>query len=526
MKWKLYFSSNAVDRKHQILFRRDFGVNPSKPDITKDLKYKFFTRSDPFSYAATIEQWIPATNNIVIAYDGKTLPTYNYMYAVALDDYGNPLPFDYCFFVTDYDVVSAGAIRFYLEPDDFQNYFNLQITGTTPNHYITGTCIQTNSQTILNGVEKHHIVEPTPKNGLKTVEVLNGEFCIVLCSRIGDEVQTNVVVQYNVATDPEDEINRGDILKFVTKSQIVQTMQRITEQTKAKNYNYQAHKNQDGTITYQYIDVGEINTDFISVFAVPYNWIYDYTTLISTDFYLGSYGFVEIRQNANFSATVQIPTNPDLRNTVCGFGTNLHRFRINPQIESFEYKINISANAGIFKIQLSLNGNATDITDDFEFPIIFSSAAQQYAQQSIFRNINAVVGALGVGGQLAKGNVLGAITSGVNIAESFIKPQTPYETTGVSNGLINLNLCNGIALFYFETLNELAMIGFEAEFGFNIQGIATLSNEVLSTDPTGKTWYKFNNAQFITQYVPIAKRQAIEQMFNDGIFITKVYNDT
>lgn len=523
MKWKLYFSSNSIDRKHQALFRRYFG--PQGNDITQDPKYKFFTKGGPLSYAVTVEHWIPATNNVLIAYDGKMLPTNNYLYAVALDDSGNPLPYDYCFFVTDYYVASAGTIRYYLEPDDFQNYFNLQLTGTIPNHYITGTCIQTNSQKILSGVEKHHIVEPTPKGGLKTVEVLNDEFCIVLCARVGDEVQTCVYVSYDVSIDPEDEVNRNDIFKLVSRNNIVQSMQRLTEKTKATHYNYQSHKNEDGTITYQYIDVGEINTDFISVFAIPYKWIYDYVTIDYSDFYRGDGGsFVEIRQNANFSQAVQIPTNPDLRNTVCGFGTNLHRFRVNPQIESFVYKINISANAGIFKIQLSLNGNATDITDDFEFPIIFSSAAQQYAQQSIFRNINAIVGVLGVGGQLVKGNVLGAVTSGVSIAESFIEPQTPYETTGVASGLINLNLCNGVALFYFETLNELALIGFEAEFGFNIQAIASFSNEVLSTDSTGETWYKFNNAQFITHYAPIAKRQAIEQMFNDGIFITKAYD--
>ena len=518
MKWKLYFSSNGVDRKHQLLFRRYFGANPSKPDIKQDPKYKFFTKGGAFSTPVTVEHWIPATNNVMIDYDGKTLPTYNYMYAVALDDSGNPTPYDYCFFVTDYDIISAGVIRFYIEPDDFQNYFNLQITGTIPNHYITGTCIQTNSQTILNDVEKHHIIEPTPKNGLKTVEVIQKQFCLITCLKVGDEVETHVIVDFGSKpiTELDRKIATSDIQTFADINEIVQYLKRQTEKTKAKFYSF-------STTDQKYIAGTDKNIDFINCFAVPLDWIKNYCELKNDSVIQPNLYSVEIVQNSSFLATVQIPANPDLRNTVCGFGSNLHRFRINPQIESFEYKINISANAGIFKIQLSLNGNATDITDDFEFPIIFSSAAQQYAQQSIFRNINAVVGVLGVSGQLAKGNVLGAITSGVNIAESFIKPQTPYETTGVSNGLINLNLCNGIALFYFETLNELSVIGFEAEFGFNIQGIATLSNDVLSTDPAGKTWYKFNNAQLITQFVPTAKRQSIEQMFNDGIFITKAY---
>lgn len=521
MKWKLYFSSNAIDRKHQALFRRDFGVNPTKPDITQDPKYKFFTKGGALSYTATVEHWIPATNNVLIEYDGKMLPTYNYMYAVALDDSGNPLPYDYCFFVTDYDIVSARTIRFYIEPDDFQNYFNLQLTGTTPNHYITGTCIQTNSQTILNGVEKHHIVEPTPKGGLKTVEVIQKQFCLITCLKVADEVETHVIVGFGAKpiTDLDRKISKSDIQSFTDINEIVQYLKRQTEKTTTQFYSF-------STTDQKYIKNGEKNIDFISCFAVPLDWIKNYCELKNDSAIAPNLYSVEIVQNSSFSTTVQIPTNPDLRNTICGFGTNQHRFRINPQITSFVYKISISANAGIFKIQLSLNGNATDITDDFEFPIIFSSAAQQYAQQSIFRNINAVVGALGVGGQLAKGNFLGAVTSGVNIAESFIKPQTPYETTGVASGLINFNLCNGVALFYFETLNELVLIGFELAYGFNIQAIGSLSNEVLSIDATGETWYKFNNAQFITQFVPIAKRQAIEQMFNDGIFITKAYEIT
>lgn len=519
MKWKLYFSSNQVDRKHQILFRRYFGTNASKPDITQDPKYKFFTKN---AFAVTVEHWIPAQNEIRIAYDGKSLPTNNYLYAVALDTNGDPLPYDYCFFVTDYEILSAGTIRYYLEPDDFQNYFNLQTTGATPLHYITGTCIQTNSQKILTSdVEKHHIVEPTPKNGLKTVEVIQNQFCLITCLKVGDEVETHVIVNFGskTITGLDRKISKNDIQPFTDINEIVQYLKRQTEKTTASFYSF-------STTDQKYVEGTEKNIDFISCFAVPLDWIKNYCELKNDSAIQPNLCSVEIVQNSSFSTAVQIPTTPDLRNTVCGFGTNLHRFRINPQVSSFEYKINISANAGIFKIQLSLNGNATDITDDFEFPIIYSSAAQQYAQQSIFRNINAVVGALGVGGQIAKGNILGAVTSGVNIAESFIEPQTPYETTGVASGLINLNLCNGIALFYFETLNELILIGFEAQFGYNICAIASFENTVLSTDSPAETWYKFNNAQFITQHVPIAKRQAIEAMFNDGIFITKAYDFT
>ena len=178
MKWKLYFSSNSIDRKHQSLFRRYFGAQGN--DITQDPKYKFFTKGGAFSTVVTVEHWIPATNNVLIGYNGKELPTYNYMYAVALDDNGNPLPYDYCFFVTDYDVVSAGTIRFYIEPDDFQNYFNLQITGTTPNHYITGTCIQTNSQKILNGSDRYRILEPKPIGGDSVINALENDGYILI----------------------------------------------------------------------------------------------------------------------------------------------------------------------------------------------------------------------------------------------------------------------------------------------------------------------------------------------------------
>lgn len=519
MKWKLYFSSNGVDRKHQILFRRDFGVNPSKPDITKDLKYKFFTKGGAFSYAATIEQWIPATNSIVIEYDGKTLPTYNYMYAVALDDNGNPLPYDYCFFVTDYDVVSAGAIRFYLEPDDFQNYFNLQITGTIPNHYITGTCIQTNSQTILNGSDRYRILDPKPVGGDNVINVFTKRTYILI---VLYKAQTGITIGTLAGETPTG----SQITKFnaVTLDVAISKLNEIAASTKTQIWKW------TGSV---YEKQGEENIEVYDAYILPSEMFNLENTTITPQLFYDKIGGLDGLEVVNFSfpineqnITVSVPTSVNLDLSMCSLGTNKHRFEFNPLNPSITCKLTAQVGQGQLKIQLSFNGNVCDIEDDFEAPVIFSSAAQQYAQQSIFRAINAVKGGIGVAKDIAEMKPVNAVTGAISIAESFIPPQSTMQVEGTANGILNLKKCNGLGVFYYNSINEMAQIGYIANYGYNVCELASFNNEVLSTDSTAETWYKFNNAQFITQYVPIAKRQAIEQMFNDGIFITKVYNDT
>ena len=520
MKWKLYFSSNGVDRKHQILFRRDFGVNPSKPDITKDLKYKFFTKGGVFSYAATIEQWIPATNSIVIEYDGKTLPTYNYMYAVALDDNGNPTPYDYCFFVTDYDVVSAGAIRFYLEPDDFQNYFNLQITGTIPNHYITGTCIQTNSQTILNGSDRYRILEPKPVGGDSVIPALenDGYILIVLFKAqtgitigtlAGETPTGSQITSYCKLPILKNAIAYLNDIAAATSTEVWQWTGRVYEKKTQEN-----------------IEVYDAYILPAKMFGIGDSVLSPYLRYDK----IGGVNGLEVVSleilNPEQNITVSVPSNVNLDLSLCSLGTNKHRFEFNPLNPSITCKLTAQVGQGQLKIQLSFNGNVCDIEDDFEAPVIFSSAAQQYAQQSIFRAINAVKGGIGVAKDIAEMKPVNAVTGAISIAESFIPPQSTMQVEGTANGILNLKKCNGLGVFYYNSINEMAQIGYIANYGYNVCELASFNNEVLSTDVTGETWYKFNNAQFITQYVPIAKRQAIEQMFNDGIFITKVYNDT
>lgn len=524
MKWKLYFSSNGVDRKHQILFRRDFGVNPSKPDITKDLKYKFFTKGGAFSYAATIEQWIPATNSIVIEYDGKTLPTYNYMYAVALDDNGNPTPYDYCFFVTDYDVVSAGAIRFYLEPDDFQNYFNLQITGTTPHHYICGTCVQTNETSIIQNTDKYHIIEPKPISGEKIQRILESQllnYTMVICYK------TQAGAGISIFADFADNKTLVKSVGFDTLEGAINKINQFSKQTSLKEYSWTYIKDSD---SYEYRSDGvEQNIEVFDAYILP-SALFNLKGESSNKSIIYKFGDLDALTVFDFknvgtsSQEIEINTENFIYKK-CAVGTNMHRIDLNPLYKNTKIRLYKQTAQGQLKIQMSYSGQTIDITDDFEIPVIFSSAAQSYAQQSIFRSINALKGVIGIGGSIIQGSPLGVMTSTVDLTESFIPPQSVLQVVGNANGALNNVVCGGLGLFYFDSINEENVIASAQKYGYNVYTLTTYSNEVLSTDEPAERWYKFNNAQFITQYVPIAKRQAIEQMFNDGIFITKVYND-
>lgn len=526
MKWKLYFSSNSIDRKHQALFRRYFGVNPTTPDITQDPKYKFFTKSGALSYAVTVEHWIPATNNVLIEYDGKMLPTYNYMYAVALDDNGNPLPYDYCFFVTDYDIVSARTIRFYIEPDDFQNYFNLQLTGTMPNHYIYGTCIQTNDKQIANSnALKYRIIEPAPVGGSSVVKAFpDSEYIVVVLYKGQSGItigaladfknDTTQITKYEIATSI-------DFAKFAING--------IAGGTTIDIYKWQ---DKDGKGNFAYVKAATENIEVYDAYILPADMFNLKDTTLSPRLTFDRVGGIEGYEIIGFNppTTTQdvfiMDSTVDFERFECSFGTNMHRFPLNPTIEEYVAKLTLEVGQGQLKIQMSFNGQVAQIEDDFETPVIFSSAAQQYAQQSIFRAINAVKGGIGVVKDVAEMKPVNALTGAISIAESFIPPQSTMQVTGSASGLLNLRICNGIGLFYWNSENGDDVIAAREKYGYNVCTLTTYSNEVLSTDEVAENWYKFNNAQFITQFVPIAKRQAIEQMFNDGIFITKVYNVT
>lgn len=520
MKWKLYFSSNAIDRKHQALFRRYFGVNPTKPDISQDPKYKFFTKGGALSYTVAVEHWIPATNNVLIEYDGKMLPTYNYMYAVALDDSGNPLPYDYCFFVRDYDIVSARTIRFYIEPDDFQNYFNLQLTGTVPNHYITGTCIQTNSQKILNGSDRYRILDPKPVGGDSVINVLENDGYILI---VLFKAQTGITIG-TLAGETPDGSQITTYRKLPILKNAIAYLNDIAAATSTEVWQW------TGSV---YEKKAQENIEVYDAYILPAKMFGLGDSVL--DPYLrydkiGGVAGLEVVSleipNPEQNINVSVPSSVNIDLSMCSLGTNKHRFEFNPLNPTIVCKLNAQAGQGQLKIQLSFNGNVCDIEDDFEAPVIFSSAAQQYAQQSIFRAINAVKSGIGVAKDITEMKPVNVVTGAISIAESFIPPQSTMQVEGTANGILNLKKCNGLGVFYYNSINELAQIGYIANYGYNVCELASFNNEVLSTDNTAETWYKFNNTQFITQFVPIAKRQAIEQMFNDGIFITKAYNVT
>ena len=522
MKWKLFLSSQILDKKHNIIFRRNFGFDPNNPDPTNDPKYKFFTK-DAKTYE--VSHWIPTINYIDLEYTpALSIPHFNYLYALAYDDNNKATDVDYCFFITDYQIVSARTIRYYLEPDDFQNYFCLKNNGATK--YIMGTCIQTNDTSILSNTDKYHIIDPKPINGEKIQQILTSQllnYTAVICYKS----QTGAGI--SILADFTNDQTRVNSIRFDTLDGAIDKINQFSKQTSLKEYVWTYIKDSD---SYEYRNDGtEQNIEVFDAYILP-SAMFNLKTYSSNKTTIYKFGDLnaltvfEFKNVGDSSQELEINTENFVYKK-CAVGTNMHRIDLNPLYKNTKIRLYKQTAQGQLKIQMSYNGQTIDITDDFEIPIIFSSAAQSYAQQSIFRAINALKGTIGIGGGIIQGSPLGVMTSMVDLAESFIPPQSVMQVEGNANGALNNIVCGGLGLFYFDSINEENVTKSEQTYGYNILKITEFYNTVEESENNNYFWYMFNNAQYATAHdTPLAIRQRIEQLFNNGIFIGKCYEIT
>ena len=531
MYWKLWFSiTPSLNKKENILFKRVRQVGETQT-LINDPKYKMLTRDG--TKQITIKHWIPR-NFVDVEWDGNVLPNYNYCYACAFGDDDSFLMEEYGFFVTSYEMVSANVMRFYLEEDVFQNYF-ASGAKTTYVRQLRGTCIQTNDPSFYSdsNVEKQQIVKPkTWGRGLvyRPFRPSDNQY-MVLCVKTQEGVKAFIMADF---------VNDNTKITALTAKSAALAQIDLVKAARAANA---TRYKWDGT---KYTQDSELaNIQPITAYILPIYLFRDgYPTADRQYYYkFGDFSFItfDFLDVDTTTLTLDLTTvfSGDLKYNNCTFGTNMHRIEFNPLMTPLTCDISIMISNGLLKIQLEFCGQTIQIEDDFEIPFVDSDAARQYAQQEIFRNINALKGGLsiatGIIGATAKGGIgggieatVGAIPAAIDIAASYIPPQAPLDVKGNPDGALNCGICGGLGVFYSEKTNKTEIKAVETRFGYNINNYKPLINSDIEnvTENESAKWYKYTNAQLTGYPLPEEKRLAIEQMFNDGIFIERIVSYT
>ena len=527
MYWQLAFSCTVgMNKKENILFKRVRRVGRTE-SLANDPKYKILTRNG--AKIIKINHWIPR-NYIDVEWDNNALPNYNYCYACAFNDDDSFLMEEYGFFVTNYEMVSAKVIRFYLEEDVFQNYF-ASGAKTTFVRQLRGTCIQTNDSSFYSDseIEKQQIIQPKSwGRGLvyRPFRPSDNQY-MVLCVKTQEGVKTFIMANY---------INDTTKINALTAKVAALAQTDLTNAalaTSATRYKWTGTKyEQDSKLS---------NIEPITAYILPiYFFREGYPTVDRTYYYkFGDYSFITFDfldvDTTTLTLDLSSVFSGDLKYYNCSFGTNMHRIEFNPLLNSLNCDISIMISNGLLKIQMEFCGQAIQIEDDFEIPFVDSDAARQYAQQEIFRNINALKGGLsiatniigattkaGIGGGISA--AVGAIPTAIGIATSYIPPQAPLSVKGNPNGALNCGICGGLGVFYYEKTNKAEIKAVETRFGYNINNYKALINASIDdvTENDSSKWYKYSNAQLTGYPLPEEKRRTIEQLFNDGIFIERI----